>query len=81
MAMIMKCMSFLFMSLGVGYILCYLAKKEKGIMKTLGYTLGVSIIVLSLLAGLLCSNASCPMMSKMGKFCGKMARCCPMMQK
>ncbi len=41
----------LFMSLGLGYILCILAKKQEGVLKTLGYTLGISIIVLSLLAG------------------------------
>ena len=75
--MMVKCMSFLFASLGIGYVLCFLAKKEKGLMKTLGYTLGISILVLSLVAGLICSGVNCPMMGKMGK----MAKCCHMMKK
>jgi len=41
----------LFMSLALGYILCILAKKQEGVLKTLGYTLGISILALSLLAG------------------------------
>ena len=33
----------LFMSLTIGYVLCILAEKQKDILKTLGYTLGISI--------------------------------------
>ena len=39
----------LFMSLTIGYVLCILAEKQKDILKTLGYTLGISILVLTLL--------------------------------
>ncbi len=40
----------LFMSLAIGYVLCILAdKQKKGLLQTVGYTLGTAIIVLSLL--------------------------------
>ncbi|MCX5666064.1 MAG: hypothetical protein NT036_03320 [Candidatus Omnitrophica bacterium] len=43
----------LFMSLAIGYVLCILANKQKkGILQTLGYTLGASIIVMSLVYSL-----------------------------
>ncbi len=39
----------LFMSLAIGYVLCILANKQKkGLLQTLGYTLGAAIIVMSL---------------------------------
>jgi hypothetical protein len=47
---LMKGAFMLFMSLGIGYVLCVLAEKQKNLLRTLGYTLGVSIIVLSLMA-------------------------------
>ncbi len=34
-------------ALALGYIACSLAKKEKGVLKTLGYIIGASIIVIS----------------------------------
>ena len=53
----------LFMSLAIGYVLCILASKQKkGLLQTIGYTLGTAIIVLSLLYSAL---DSCAMM------CGK----------
>ena len=53
----------LFMSLAIGYALCILANKQKkGLLQTVGYTLGTAIIVLSLLYSFL---DSCDMM------CGK----------
>ena len=64
----------IFLSLGLGYVLCVVAKKEKGLLKTLGYTLGISILVLSLLYGL---AASCP---KLSSICGlgkSMSSLCP----
>lgn len=52
----------LFMSLAIGYVLCILANKQKkGLLQTLGYTLGTAIIVLSLLYSV---ADSCAMMCK-----------------
>ena len=43
----------LFMSLAIGYVLCILANKQKkGLLQTLGYTLGAAIIVMSLIYSL-----------------------------
>lgn len=55
----------LFISLAIGYVLCILASKQKkGILQTVGYTLGISIMVFSLLYSAL---DSCAMMCPMGK--------------
>jgi len=55
----------LFMSLAIGYVLCILANKQKkGLLQTVGYTLGTAIIVLSLLYSAL---DSCAMMCDNGK--------------
>lgn len=55
----------LFMSLAIGYVLCVLANKQKkGLLQTVGYTLGTAIIVLSLLYSVL---DSCAMISMKGK--------------
>ena len=55
----------LFISLAIGYVLCVLANKQKkGVLQTLGYTLGAAIIALSLLYSV---SDSCMMMSKKGK--------------
>ena len=64
----------LFLSLGLGYVLCVIAKKEKSVLKTLGYTLGIATIVMTLLAALMASQNAC--MNKM--IGGKMG--CPMMK-
>lgn len=37
----------LLISLATGYLVCYLANKEKGALKTLGYLIGGFIILLS----------------------------------
>ncbi len=34
-------------ALALGYIVCLLAKKEKGLLKTAGYAIGVAIIAIS----------------------------------
>lgn len=34
-------------ALALGYIVCLLAKKEKGLLKTTGYTIGIAIIAIS----------------------------------
>jgi hypothetical protein len=55
----------LFVSLAIGYVLCILANKQKkGLLKTVGYTLGTAIIVLSLLYSVL---DGCMMMCQKGK--------------
>lgn len=47
---LMKGAFMLFMSLGIGYVLCVLAEKQKGLLRTLGYTLGIAILAVSLIA-------------------------------
>jgi|GEM_PF-2212898 hypothetical protein len=48
----------LFISLAIGYVLCILANKQKkGLLQTVGYTLGASIIALSLLYSAMDSGA------------------------
>lgn len=75
----------MFLSLGLGYALCVLANKEKGVMRTLGFTLGISMLVLSLAYGLFMSRCGmmekkCPMMG-MSKMCyGPMMKHHPMMR-
>ena len=68
-----------FLSLGLGYVLCILARKEKSVLKTLGYTLGIAIIVMTFLCSLVASQAY---YSWKGKPCmaGKMMKCMPMMK-
>jgi hypothetical protein len=77
--MFMKGMFILFMSLGIGYGLCVVAKKQGGLLKTVGYTLGIAILVLSLVYGLLASELASQcfgMKARMGGFGKKMS--CPM---
>ena len=63
--LIMKGTLALFMSLAIGYVLCILASKQKkGLLQTVGYTLGAAIIALSLLYSVLDSSA---MMCDRGK--------------
>lgn len=38
----------LFMGLALGYFMCVVAKKQQDILKTVGYTIGISMIILSL---------------------------------
>lgn len=71
----------LFASLGIGYVLCILAKKEKKELRVLGFTLGISIIVLSLLMALMGTYGKhCMMMGKKGGMSGKMMKNCPMVK-
>ena len=56
---LMKGALVLFMSLAIGYVLCVLANKQKkGLLQTVGYTLGTAIIVLSFLYSALDSCAT-----------------------
>ena len=55
----------LFISLAIGYVLCILASKQKkGLLQTVGYTLGAAIITLSLLYSVL---ESCDTMCRKGR--------------
>lgn len=66
------------LAFALGYILCVIAKKQEGVLKTLGYTLGVSIFVLTFIYSLMVSQMCCPLMGKMGcmptKHCPTMKR-------
>jgi len=57
------------LSLVLGYLLCVVANKQEKILKTLGYTIGISIMVIGILYGLMMSN--CQMPGKMCAMCGK----------
>ena len=69
------------LSLSLGYVVCVVAKKQTGVLKSLGYTIGISTIVLALGTALIASYLKpCPCMG-MWKKCmkgGKMAMKCPM---
>lgn len=82
--MAMKHMFVMFVSLALGYVLCVLAKREKGALKSLGYALGISVLVLTLAGGLVSSYSKCIQICKdkhMSKACGVMSGPCPMMKK
>lgn len=46
----------LFLSFALGYVVCILARRESGVLKTLGYTIGISILIFSLLYALFISG-------------------------
>ena len=64
----------LFLSLSLGYVVCVLADKQQGNLKTLGYTIGISAVVLSLLYGVAASEAQCYAAKKMGRPSGPMPK-------
>jgi len=72
--MIMKEGFVLFLSIALGYVLCVLADKQKGLLKTVGYTFGIAIMVLTLLYGVVASEAQCYVAKKMGRPCGPMSK-------
>ena len=61
---LMKGIFVLFVSLSMGYVLCILARKQEGILKTLGYTLGISMIALSLVGNAVETGMKCGMERK-----------------
>ena len=68
-----------FLSLGLGYVLCILARREKSILQTLGYTLGISTIVMTLMAALMFSQYAGMNKSIYGKMgCAMMKHHMPM---
>ncbi len=77
----MMMMKGLLISLALGYVLCVIAKKQQGILKSLGYTLGIATLVLSLVYSLICAGANCPLMAKVASMCGMKAGSCQMMHR
>lgn len=79
--MFMKGIFMLFISLGLGYVLCVLAKRQEGILKTLGYALGISILVLSLLYGLEAAYLKYSLEGEkagwLSRICGPIFKSCP----
>jgi glucose-1-phosphatase len=71
----MKGVLALFISLALGYSLCVLANKQKGVLRTVGYTLGTAMIVLSLVYSAVESCA--PMCVKNGSWHDKAMKCHP----
>ena len=63
-----------FLSLGLGYVLCILARREKSVLKTLGYTLGISTIVMTFLAALMMSQNAGMNRAMYGKACYPMMK-------
>ena len=76
----MKEMFVFFMSLALGYILCVIAKKQTSILKTLGYTLGISIMVLTFAYALVAAQVSSCFGGKPCPMGGKMMKCMTMMK-
>jgi len=71
-----KSMFMLYLSLALGYGLCVVANKQTGILKTLGYTIGVATLVLSLVSGIMVSAAlDCPMAKNMANMMMKSGAC------
>lgn len=72
--MLMKHAFVLFLSISLGYIVCVVAEKQKNILRTVGFTLGVAIIVLSLLYGVFDNELR---LSKWGGLCEFGSKTCP----
>jgi hypothetical protein len=66
-------------SLGIGYLVCEKADKEKGFLKQLGYWIGSIIIVASMLTAL--CGWYCKVAKKLSFGYGKYKSCCPMYMK
>jgi len=64
----------LFLPLAIVYIVCLVAKKETGALKTLGYTLGAAIFIVTLFYGYLTHDQSYPPGSELRMKCGQMAK-------
>lgn len=67
-----KFLYMMLLAVGIGYIVCASASKEKGSSKSIGYLLGIAIIAgaLVLSAGKACLKGNCKIMKKM-MYCGK----------
>ncbi len=69
----------IFVSLSLGYVLCVLAKKQDGLLRTVGYTIGISMMVISLLYGLLGAEMKYNSMKKVCGMQGCMDKSCKCM--
>lgn len=79
--MFMQGMFMLFLSLGLGYALCVMAEKQKRLLRTVGYTLGIAILVLSLIYGLIGAEGKWCKFGKKGMMHGPMAKPYHMMKR
>lgn len=76
----------LFGGLSLGYFVCVVAKKQQNLLKTVGYTVGISMMVLSLAWGLVstvCMTDMHKCMKMMGggkMMCGQKEMKCSMMK-
>lgn len=52
------------LALSLGYVICVIAKKQEGLLKSLGYTIGISILTLTLLYGFMMAGTNCLMKGK-----------------
>lgn len=74
--------------MAVGYAVCVLASRQSGLLKTLGYTIGVAILILALGGGLCKTYMKCDGFGKKmshkghrGMMCDdKMLKQCSMMK-
>lgn len=48
-----------FLTLALGYMICLQARKQGGVLKTLGYTLGAATIIFTMLYGLFSTQYPC----------------------
>ena len=69
-----------FLSLMLGYIMCVIAKKQTSVLKTLGYTLGIAMIVLTFLYALSVSQGYYSGKGPGGMMGCKMMKCMPMVK-
>jgi len=77
MFFLMKGMMMLFVSLVLGYGLLVVAKKQEGILKSLGYILGIAIMIIAILFSILSAPAKCHMVGKkFSEMCGKAYQSC-----
>ena len=68
--MFMRQMFVIYLSLGIGYLFCVSAKKQEGVLRTVGYTIGIAILVITLLSSAMLSQPGFDQMcSKMTKMC------------
>ncbi len=70
----------LLLSLAFGYFVCVVAKKQTGILKSMGYIIGVAILVFAILYALIISGWMPCLLAKTSS-CAAMQKICPTMKK
>lgn len=68
----LKEMFVFFLSLALGYILCVVARKQVSVLKTVGYTLGIAIMILTFTYALIAAHTTAPLMKHKYGMCDKM---------